>query len=96
MIEQITKDFFKTIQNKMHYAVSKNTAAEIVWNRVDSTKKNIGLTNFKGNMPTKSETEFAKNYLSLEEYDKYMQNHLTQAEKDYLKIMSMEVQELDK
>lgn len=144
----------------MHYAVSKNTAAEIVWNRVDSTKDNIGLTNFKGDMPTKSETEIAKNYLTLEEleilnrlvsayldiaeinalkrkvmtmqdwiteldsfltmthndilnckgsvsheqtlkkaheeYDKYMQTHLTKAEKDYLEIMNIEVKELDK
>ena len=65
--DEITKDFFKTIQNKMHYAVHGNTAAEVVFNRVDSEKENIGLTNFKGNMPTKAETEIAKNYLSEEE-----------------------------
>lgn len=64
--EKITLNFFKTIQNKMHYAVSNNTAAEIVYNRVDSKKENIGLTNFKGTIPTKK-TEIAKNYLSLEE-----------------------------
>lgn len=46
----------KTIQNKMHYAVHGNTAAELVFNRVDSKKENIGLTNFKGTMPTKAET----------------------------------------
>ena len=39
-------EFFKTIQNKFHYAVTKNTAAEIVYNRVDSKKDNVGLTNF--------------------------------------------------
>lgn len=158
--EKITIDFFKTIQNKMHYAVSKKTAAEIVFNRVDSNKNNIGLTNFKGNIPTRSETEIAKNYLTLEEveilnrlvsayldlaeinalkrkvmtmqdwikelesfltmthndilktkgtisheqalkkaheeYDKYMKTHLTQAEKDYLEIMKIEMKELDK
>ena len=41
---KITINFFKTIQNKMHYAVSNNTAAEIVYNRIDSKKENIGLT----------------------------------------------------
>ena len=46
--KEITINFFKTVQNKMHYAVSNNTAAEIVYNRVDSNKENIGLTNFKG------------------------------------------------
>ena len=64
--KEITINFFKTVQNKMHYAVSSNTAAEIVYNRVDSKKNNIGLTNFKGDMPTRKETEIAKNYLSYE------------------------------
>lgn len=44
---EITVKFFKTVQNKMHYAVSNNTAAEIVYLRVDSNKDNIGLINFK-------------------------------------------------
>ena len=65
--KEITINFFKTVQNKMHYAVSNNTAAEIVYNRVDSNKENIGLTNFKGDTPTRKETEIAKNYLSMEE-----------------------------
>ena len=65
--KEITINFFRTVQNKMHYAVSKNTASEIVYNRVDSNKENIGLTNFKGDTPTRKETEIAKNYLSMEE-----------------------------
>ena len=65
--KEITINFFKTVQNKMHYVVSSNTAAEIVYNRVDSSKDNIGLTNFKGDMPTRKETEIAKNYLTYEE-----------------------------
>lgn len=157
--KEITIDFFKTVQNKMHFAVSNNTAAEIVYNRVDSSKNNIGLTNFKGDMPTRKETEIAKNYLTYEElqvlnrlvsayldvaeinalkrktmtmqdwkeeldsflkmthndilnskgtvsheealkkaheeYDKYMKNHLTQAEKDYLEIMNIELKEIN-
>ncbi len=155
---ELTKEFFKTIQNKMHYATHGNTAAEVIYNRVDSNKENIGLTNFKGDIPTRSETEIAKNYLTEEElkilnrmvsayldiaeinalsmhtmtmkdwtneldnflkmtrkdilnnkgkvsheealekahreYDKYMQNHLTQAEKDYLKIMGEDLKKL--
>lgn len=142
----------------MHYAVHGNTAAEVIFNRVDSKKENIGLTNFKGNMPTRAETEIAKNYLSEKEldllnrmvsayldvaeinalnmhamtmkewvkeldgfltmthkdilegagaishekalekahkeYDKYMRNHLTQAEKDYLEIMGEDIKKL--
>ena len=144
-----TREFFKTVQNKMHYAVHGNTAAEVIFNRVDSKK---------GNMPTRAETEIAKNYLSEKEldllnrmvsayldvaeinalnmhamtmkdwvkelngfltmthkdilegagtishekalekahkeYDKYMRNHLTQAEKDYLEIMGEDIKKL--
>ncbi|KKP33046.1 MAG: hydroxyacid dehydrogenase [Candidatus Staskawiczbacteria bacterium RIFOXYB1_FULL_32_11] len=56
--------FFKTVQNKVHYAISGQTAAEIVANRVDSKKLNLGLTNFRGNKPTKEEIIIAKNYLT--------------------------------
>ncbi|MEA2105049.1 MAG: RhuM family protein, partial [Candidatus Cloacimonadota bacterium] len=58
---------FKTIQNKMHWATHNETAAETVYRRVDSAKEHIGLTNFKGVVPTKKETEIAKNYLSEKE-----------------------------
>ncbi len=60
-------EFFQTIQNKMHWAVHGNTAAEIVYQRVDSSKQNLGLTNFKGLKPTKQEVGIAKNYLSEDE-----------------------------
>ena len=155
---ELTKQFFKTVQNKMHYAVHGNTAAEVIYNRVDSNKENIGLTNFKGDIPTKAETEVAKNYLTEkelqilnrmvsayldvaeinalsmhamtmkdwtneldsflkmtkkdilsgkgtvshekalekahQEYDKYMQTHLTKAEKDYLRVLGEDVKKL--
>jgi hypothetical protein len=58
---------FKTIQNKMHWASHGETAAETVYNRVDSTKEHLGLTNFKGETPSKNEVEIAKNYLSDDE-----------------------------
>ncbi len=59
--------FFKTVQNKMHWASHGETAAETVYRRVDSSKEHIGLTNFKGELPTKNEVEIAKNYLSQDE-----------------------------
>jgi len=59
--------FFQTIQNKMHWAVHGNTAAEIVYQRADSTKPYMGLTSFKGTKPTKQEIQTAKNYLNEDE-----------------------------
>ena len=55
---------FKTIQNKMHWASHGETAAETVYNRVDAAKEDIGLSNFKGETPTKQEVEVVKNYLA--------------------------------
>ncbi len=157
--DKLSIDFFKTVQNKMHYATHGNTAAEVIFNRVNSKKENIGLTNFKGEYPTKNETEIAKNYLTEEElnilnrivsayldiaeinalnrhpmkmqdwideldtflkmtrkdilkgsgkishkqalkkaheeYDKYMQTHLTTAEKDYLDSLNKKISDID-
>jgi hypothetical protein len=61
------KQFFATVQNKLHFAISGNTAAETIFNRVDSQKDFLGLTTFKGNLPTLQEAKVAKNYLSQEE-----------------------------
>ena len=58
------KIFFATVQNKMHYAIHHNTASELIYKRVDSDKEFIGLTNFKGELPTLSEAKIAKNYLA--------------------------------
>lgn len=79
---------FKTIQNKMHWAAHGKTAAETIYDRVDATKKHIGLTNFKGNIPTKKETEIAKNFLSTDEL-----NILNRMVTAYLEIA--ELQALD-
>ncbi len=59
--------FFKTVQNKVHYAITGSTAAEIVIGRINEKKKNIGLTNFRGNKPNKEEIIIAKNYLNEDE-----------------------------
>lgn len=64
---EVAKYFFTTIQNKMHYAIHKNTASELIYKRVSSEKKFMGLTNFKGDLPTLREAEIAKNYLTEKE-----------------------------
>jgi hypothetical protein len=66
---EISFQFFKTVQNKMHWAAHGETAAETIYSRIDATKPNLGLTNFKGDKPTKQEIEVAKNYLNKEELD---------------------------
>ena len=66
----ITKDFYATIQNKFHYAIVGKTAPEIIYNKADNTKENMGLTNWK-NSPNgrilKTDVIVAKNYLELDE-----------------------------
>ena len=61
---EMTKNFFATVQNKLHYAVHENTAAEVIYNRVDNEKPFVGMTNFKGDYVTKDDVKIAKNYLS--------------------------------
>lgn len=63
----ISHTFFKTVQNKMHWAAHGQTAAEVIYKRIDASKPNLGMTNFKGSKPTKKETEIAKNYLDEKE-----------------------------
>ncbi len=60
----LTKAFFATVQNKLHYAVHEHTAAEIVYDRVNREKPFVGMTNFKGNYITKDDVKIAKSYLS--------------------------------
>ncbi len=64
---KLTRQFFATVQNKMHVAAHGRTAAELVYERADAKKPNMGLTNFKGDYITSDDVEVAKNYLSEEE-----------------------------
>ena len=64
---EMTQQFFKMVQNKMHFSVHGHTAAEIIYERADSQKDFMGLTTWVGAMPTKPEAEVAKNYLTKEE-----------------------------
>lgn len=60
----LTKNFFATVQNKLHFAVHEHTAAELIYERVDNEKPYVGMTNFKGNYVTIDDVKIAKNYLS--------------------------------
>lgn len=61
---EMTREFFATVQNKLHYAVHEHTAAEVIYERVDSDKPLVGMTNFKGDYVTIADVKIAKNYLS--------------------------------
>ena len=63
----ISIDFFKTVQNKMHWAITGQTAAEIIHSRADANKPNMGLTNYRGAKVRKQDVIIAKNYLNEEE-----------------------------
>ena len=60
----LTKKFFATVQNKLHFAVHEHTAAELIYERVDNEKPFVGMTNFKGDYITIDDVKIAKNYLS--------------------------------
>lgn len=60
----MTKTFFATVKNKLHYAVHEHTAAEVICDRVDSDKPLVGMTNFKGDYITRDDVKIAKNYIS--------------------------------
>jgi hypothetical protein len=64
---EMTRQFFAAVQNKMHYAAHKHTAAEVIYERVDNQKPMLGMTNFKGEYITKDDVKTAKNYLSEKE-----------------------------
>ncbi|MDD4855973.1 MAG: virulence RhuM family protein [Sulfuricurvum sp.] len=84
---ELSIQFFQTVQNKMHWAVHGNTAAEIVYQRGDSAKPNMGVLSFKGIKPTKQETQIAKNYLDEKELD--MLNRMVMAYIEIAEIQAM-------
>lgn len=83
--QEISVRFFQTVQNKMHWAAHGHTAAEIIYQRIDANKPNLGLTYTKGLKPTKQETQIAKNYLAQNELD--ILNRMVNA---YLEIAEMQ------
>ena len=81
-------EFFKTVQNKMHWAAHGHTAAEIIYERADSKKDFMGLTTFSGELPTLQEATIAKNYLSKKELD--ILNRIVSMYLDYAELQAME------
>ncbi len=79
--------FFKTVQNKMHYAVTGHTAPELVYLRADCTKPFMGLTSFKGIKPQKTDIANAKNYLSESELKEL--NAITSAYLDFAELQAL-------
>ena len=84
----MTKHFFATVQNKMHYAVHEHTAAELIYERVDNEKPFVGMTNFKGNYVTRDDVKIAKNYLT--ELELQRLNLLTSQFLDYAEFQALE------
>ena len=82
----ITQKFFKTIQNKMHFAAHGHTAAEVIYDRANAEKDFMGLTTWRGAMPTRHEAEIAKNYLSEEEVD--MLNRIVNLYLDFAELQA--------
>lgn len=82
----ITQKFFKTVQNKMHFAAHGHTAAEVIYDRANAEKDFMGLTTWRGAMPTRHEAEIAKNYLSEEEVD--MLNRIVNLYLDFAELQA--------
>ena len=88
--------FFMTVQNKVHFAITGKTAAEIVASRADGTKQNAGLTNFRGDKPTKEEMSVAKNYLTepeLQVLNNLIEQYLVFAEGQALQRIPMHMKD---
>ncbi len=84
--------FFKIVQNKLHYAAHGHTASEVIYLRVDSTKPFAGLSTFKGSQPTQAEAMIAKNYLS--EQELRVLNNLVSAYFDLAELNAIEQREM--
>lgn len=88
----LTKKFFATVQNKLHYAVHEHTAAEVIYERVDNEKPFVGMTNFKGEYVTIDDVKIAKNYLS--EIELQRLNLLVSQFLDFAELQALEQREM--
>lgn len=100
---EISIEFFKKVQNKIHYAVHGQTAAEVIYSRADSEKEFMGLMSFKGNRPHLSDAVIAKNYLDKKELRSlgqlvsgYLDFAERQAEREQVMTMKNWVEHLDR
>ena len=85
---ELSQEFFKQVQNKMHWAAHGHTAAELIHNRADAEQPQMGITNFPGNKLLKRDVEVAKNYLSEAELD--LLNRLVTAYLEMAEIQAMD------
>lgn len=83
---EMTQQFFKTVQNKMHFSAHGHTAAKVIYQRADADKDFMGLTTWRGMMPTRHEAEIAKNYLSEEELN--MLNRIVNLYLDFAELQA--------
>lgn len=85
---ETTKQFFASVQNKMHFAAHGKTAAELIYSRADAEKDFMGLTSWTGSLPRKSDVEVAKNYLSQQEID--VLNRIVALFLDFAELQAMD------
>lgn len=85
---EVTQRLFRTVQNKMHWAAHGHTAAEIIVERADSTKPNMGLTSWAGAVPRKTDVAIAKNYLAVEEIERL--NRIVNAYLEFAELQAMD------
>ncbi|HPB30653.1 MAG TPA: virulence RhuM family protein [Candidatus Sumerlaeota bacterium] len=93
---EISLNFFKTVQNKLHWAITGQTAAEIINERADHTRPNMGLTNWRGDKVRKQDVVIAKNYLNEEELtalNNLVEQYLIYAEGQALRRITMTMQD---
>lgn len=94
--DELTKQFFATVQNKIHYAIHWNTAAEVIKGRADADKEFMWLTNFKGKYITNSDVLIAKNYLTeneLKQLNLIVSMYLDFAELQAMNMQAMKMQD---
>ena len=84
---KISVEFFKIVQNKLHFAAHGNTAAEVIYKRANADSPMMGLTSFKGDHPTLRDAQIAKNYLS--ENELKILNNLVSGYFDFAEIQAM-------
>ena len=84
---EISVEFFKIVQNKLHFAAHGNTAAEVIYKRANADSPMMGLTSFKGDHPTLRDAQIAKNYLS--ENELKILNNLVSGYFDFAEIQAM-------
>lgn len=84
---ETSRQFFKIVQNKLHYAAHGHTAAEVIYERADADRPFMGLTTFKGELPCLNDVKIAKNYLSADELK--ILNNLVSGYFDFAEIQAM-------